>query len=173
MSVENPRDDYGSLSTSNLKKKKFHDDEDDSDSSWNDSVEDYIKEILADCERAAAAHEKAGYECKKLHSRWAFPGTIIPTISAPIVGAFKDQWWSLYLSLCAMTLTAICTGFSNFYNFGEKSALHFNYSGKYADITTNIKECLCKHRSKRTGGSVMLRTVRMQYDSLNLSAPET
>lgn len=156
-----------------LSKRNYRSCDIDSDSSWNDSVEDYIKEILADCQSAAKAHEVAGYSAKKSHARWAFPGTIIPTVAAPVVGAFKDQWWSLYLSLCAMTLSAICNGYSTFFNFGEKSSNHFNYAGKYGDLVTDIKECLCKQKSKRTSGSVMLRTVRMKYDSLNLTSPET
>ena len=154
-------------------KRKHHEDGSDSDSSWTDEVEQYIKDILKKCEDSSSAHEKAGYEAKKLHARYAFPGTLIPTISAPVVGVFKDQEWCIYFTLASMVSTAVCNGFSNFFNFGQKSQLHFNFAGRYADIVTDIQECLAKTKNKRASGQVVMRTVKMKYDALSLSAPET
>ena len=156
-----------------LSKKNYRSCEIDSDSSWNDETESYIREILADCQKAARAHEEAGYSAKSAHARWAFPGMLIPTVAAPVVGTFKEQWWCPYVSMCSMVMVAVCNGFSNFYNFGEKSQQHFNFAGRYSDVVTDIKESLAKSKHKRASGQVVMRTVKMKYDALNLSAPET
>ena len=107
-------------------------------------TEAYIKEILTNCKNAADAHERAAYESKKLHVRYAFPGMIIPTISAPVLGTFKDEEWAPYFGMVSMVVTAICNGITNFFNYGKKSQLHFNFSGRYGDIVTDIQECLAK-----------------------------
>ena len=67
-----------------------------------------------------------------------------------------------YFSMGAMITTSICVGFSTFFNYGKKSQLHFNHSGRYADIVTDIEECLAKSSSKRCSGSVAMRTFKMK-----------
>ena len=138
---------------------------------WN--AIDYIRDLLKKSEDAAEAHEAAGHRAKKRHSWCAFPAMLIPSVSAPIVGVCRDDDWSSYFAVSSLVLTAAFNGFSTFFNFGEKSQKHFNFAGRYSDIVTDIQECLCKVKSKRVPGQVALRTFKMQYDSLALSAPET
>ena len=168
-------DNYGTLSglKRNTKKRKSNDDDDDSEISWTQDVEDYIRDLLKKSEDAAEAHEAAGHRAKKRHSWCAFPAMLIPSVSAPIVGVCRDDDWSSYFAVSSLVLTAAFNGFSTFFNFGEKSQKHFNFAGRYSDIVTDIQECLCKVKSKRVPGQVALRTFKMQYDSLALSAPET
>lgn len=157
---------YGSLENSRIKDEA-------SEASWTDSIEDYLRNIRSKCEDASSAHNEAGYKQKALNGKWAFPAMLIPSVSAPIMGAFKDQDWIAYFGMGSMCVTAVCTGFSTFFRFGEKSQAHFNYAGRYADVVTDIDEILAKPSSKRASGTVVMRTIRMQYDSLSLSAPET
>ena len=83
-------------------------------------MEDYVREMLERAKKSADAHEKAAYSAKGAHARWAFPGMLIPTVTAPVIGTFKDHDWAPYVSMGAMVAVAVCNGFSNFFNFGKK-----------------------------------------------------
>ena len=159
---------YGSLEDKNVELIDDHS----SDKSWTDNTEDYLRKILEECKVQVSAHNDAGYTNKKSHARWAFPAMAIPAVSAPILGAFKDELWVAYFGMGSMCTTALCTAYSTFFRFGEKAQQHFNYAGRYGDIVTDIEEILAKPVGKRASGTVTMRTIRMKLDSLNLSAPE-
>lgn len=166
-------DNYQSMELSTARRLKKRDLDEESDTSWTEDIEEYIKTILKKCQDAEEAHNGCGYSMKTKHAFYAFPAMLIPTISAPVMGTFKDDEWAPYFGMSAMVVTAIFSGFSNFFNYGSKSQMHFNFAGRYGDIVTDIEETLHKKHDRRISAHVAMRTYKMKMDALNLSAPET
>lgn len=139
---------------------------------WTDQVEEYITNIKNLCQTEAERHDKAGYSAKNLYNIFALPAILVPLIAAPIQGTFKDDDWTIYFSMSALVVTSILTGINSFFNYGAKMQKHFNFSGRYGDIVTDIEESLTKPRSNRVSSEVFIRTQKMKFDSLNLTAPK-
>ena len=149
-----------------------HSDTDTDDSSWNGEIESYIRNILAECQKASKHHDDAGYKAKGLNATFALPAVLIPLLMAPIQGTFKDEEWTPYVSMAALVASSLVSGVSTFFNFGAKSQKHFNVSARYDDIITDIEECLAKKVSKRQPSAVFMRTQKMRFDNLNQTAPK-
>lgn len=139
---------------------------------WTEQTEDYITNIKINCQKEAEHHDKAGYSAKKLYNIYALPAILVPLIAAPIQGTFKDDEWTTYFSMSALVVTSILTGVNSFFNYGSKMQKHFNFSGRYGDIVTDIEESLTKARNNRINSDVFIRTQKMKFDSLNLTAPK-
>lgn len=139
---------------------------------WSDDAVSYISNIREQCIQEANRHDKAGYVTKNLNNYISLPAILVPLISAPIQGTFKDDDWTPYFSMSALVISSIFTGINSFFNYGTKSQKHFNFSGRYGDMVTDIDEILSKRVDKRQPSDVFIRTQKLRFDNLNLTAPK-
>lgn len=141
-------------------------------SSWTPEIEEYLSDILQHCKDSVLKHNKYAYIKKKRHIQIALPAALIPTCLAPLLGTFKEEIWCVYVSMLGMIVTALFSTVSTFFNYSEKSTRHFQYSGCYGDIVTDIEEILALHPAKRVSAAIVMRTMKLRYEQLQINSPD-
>ena len=138
---------------------------------WDPGVEGFIRELEASSSELSQKHDEAGKAMKSKDAFFALPPTLIPLIMAPVSAVAADYFWIKYLNASMFALSAMMAGIARFYNFGKKSEKHFNHSGKYADLVTDIREELSKPQSRRREPDVFMSLIRCRYDNICGQAP--
>jgi hypothetical protein len=139
--------------------------------SWTDEVESFIKYIEKKCDKCNDEHMVSGYKKKSKHSILALPPIILPAIMSPLAGKFEGEEWMNIITPIAFALVAIASGVATFFNFSKKSEQHFNYSARYGDLSTDIKEQLSKPHNSRLPASVFAISIKTRYNFLNSQGP--
>ena len=99
--------------------------------------------------------------------------TILRSIGCPppIVHSPENNEYTRYVNAFAFLTSGVVTGVYSFFKYGEKMSNHFNYSGKYADIASDIDIEMIKDRKFRTQLDVFFTKIHLRMDNLASSEP--
>ena len=136
---------------------------------WNRRNEALIVNWLE--ESRVLKHDTWGNVCEVKHRRWALPAVLLPTIMAPVSATFHGQSWARYLDMSAFLATAIASAISTFYNYGGLAERHYKASACFADLSTDIEECLTKNRRFRPAADIFVQGAKIRFDELNKQGP--
>lgn len=116
--------------------------------SWSNRNEEYLRNIIYECNKKADQHERAGYLFKAKNTYWGLPLVLLPTIMSPIsILIENNEDVSKYINAFAFLTTGVIGGVYSFFKFGEKMSEHFNMSARYTDVKTDIELELVKKES--------------------------
>jgi hypothetical protein len=138
---------------------------------WGDKNERYLNYLAQICSDNADKHERAGYVFKAKNTTWGLPMVLIPIIMSPISLMINNEKASMYINAIAFLATGVVTGVYSFFKFGEKMSNHFNFSGKYEDVVSDIELEMSRGREFRTPLDVFFTKIHMRTDNLAGSAP--
>ena len=138
---------------------------------WNDVLENYMRCFTQTARKRSIQHEAAGYYFKDLNKRWGLPLVLLPVAMSPISLMLGASSESEYIKACAFMVTGLVAGVYSFFRYGEKLERHFGFSGRYADVATDIEAILVKGRTFRGPADVFSTRIRMVLDNLEFTAP--
>lgn len=146
---------------------------------WNAGIMKYLESLRLTAKFKEDAHEASGHHFRKLDIRWGLPSVLVPAVFAPFVlitgyatnDTCNTTTWTDYVASIGLLCTSIFTGIAGYYQHGTRSAMHYMYSGKYADIITDIDAELIKETTYRMDANVFLTTMKMKYSNLVFGEP--
>ena len=138
---------------------------------WNDANEQFVHSLSLACSTKSDQHQQAGYSFKTKNNNWGLPMVLIPVIMSPMSLVIQSDIASTYVNAAAFLATGIVSGVYSFFKYGEKTADHFNYSGRYADIVSDIELELKRGREFRVSLDVFLTKIHMRMDNLAITEP--
>ena len=138
---------------------------------WNERIEEYIIELKLTSEEEADKCGRMAIYNAKCRNCWGLPSLILPAVLSPLSQTLKDEYYISYINCSGFILVGIFSCILAFFNYGKRSEQFFNVEGRFRDLITDINECLCKHPNNRGECSMVLRTFRMRFDTLNESIP--
>lgn len=150
------------------------------DYEWSDTLTAYVEEILESAESKSSAHDRCGHHFHRLDVRWGIPSVCIPVILSPLSAIANsiygprecgDMLPGEYISSGGLLLTGLLAAYYGFFKFSARSANHFNFASKYADIASDIRTELCKPPHRRVSGDVFVTSIRGDVDNLCLNEP--
>lgn len=76
-----------------------------------------------------------------------------------------------FIITCLMLIVGILVGINTFFNFGKQRQSHFEFAGKYAELSLEIGVELCKPKKNRIACDVFLERMSSKFNQLNNNAP--
>ena len=138
---------------------------------WNAENEKFMKELSNQCSEQSQRHAEAGYVFKQKNTTWGLPMVLLPVIMSPVSLLIQDEEASVYINALAFLATGVVGGVYSFFKYGEKMTNHFNYSGRYADIVSDIELELKRGPEFRTTWDVFSTKIHMRMDNLASTEP--
>lgn len=138
---------------------------------WSDANEEFVRSLSHMCSTKSEQHQRAGYSFKSKNNNWGLPMVLIPVIMSPVSLIIQDDDVSMYVNAFAFLATGVVNGVYSFFKYGEKTVDHFNYSGRYADIVSDIELELQRGREFRVSLDVFLAKIHMRMDNLASTEP--
>ncbi len=135
---------------------------------WETREETLLLSIQNKCDRQSDWHEKAGYSKKRLYVLFGIPTTIIPLVTASLT---QMKGVDPLVITCLMLVVGILTGVNTFFNFGKQRQSHFEFAGKYQELSLEIGVELCKPKKNRIACDVFLERMSSKFNQLNNNAP--
>jgi hypothetical protein len=140
-----------------------------SEEKWDERKERYFKNIKQDCLHKSDIHSIISHKNKKRYMLASIPATIIPLILVNI-DIFTPQ---KEIQMAGLTLVSIINGVNTLYNFSKKCEVHNTYSGKYADLASEIDKILIRKKKYRQAFDVLLEKITNKKRQIDDSAPQT
>ena len=138
---------------------------------WNDTNENFIRELMKDCMIKADQHSEAEYYYKRLKPRLEIPSVVLSVIFAPILALLDCDSDALrYVGAGSCILINLFATMSIVNKFGEKMVKHSNFSARYADVVSDIRAELVRGKKFRTQFDVFNTKINMIIDNLNNTA---
>ena len=138
-----------------------------SEEKWSESNEKFFMNIRSNCLHQSNTHNLISHKNKRRYMMSSLPTTIIPLVLVNI-DIFCPQ---REIQTIGLTLVSVITGINTLYNFSKKSEVHNNYSGKYADLASEIDKILIRKKKYRTAFDVVLEKITSKKRHLDDSAP--
>ena len=138
-----------------------------SEEAWTEKNEAFLLAIKNECMHAHNTHNNISHKNKKYYMISSLPATIIPLLLVNI-DIFCPQ---REVQTIGLTLVSIINGVNTLYNFSKKSEVHNSYSGKYADLASEIDKILIRKKKYRTAFDVVLEKITTKKRHLDDSAP--
>jgi hypothetical protein len=135
---------------------------------WESRQEQLLKQWCSDCKTRGAQHDAQGKRNKRKFAIFGIPSVLMPIVLGGVSGVV--QYNSLIYSLGMMS-SGLFSGVNLFFNFSKKTQLHFEYSNKFNELSTEIETELCKPRRHRIACDVYLERTRMSFNYLCCQAP--
>lgn len=140
-----------------------------SEEKWSNNNEDFIRQLQKDCKQKANLFDKASHITKKRYNQFSIP-TIITPIVMSVVSPYLSENYQ-YINAVSLAFVGVLNGVQSFYNYGKKSSLFNEYSGKYMDLVNSIDIELSKGKKYRVALDVYLERISSHKSSLDNSSP--
>ena len=163
------------INTESVDYLKYDNSEDSSDldrdeEKWSKKHNIFIAKIRSECKNLSEMHNTSSKTKLYYHRALSIPSMILPLI-AGLFSEYIDEEYS-YISNGILVLSSAFSVVNGVYNFGKKSALHNEYSGKYDDLAKEIEYTLCRSKKNRQACDVSCQKFIFKQQTLNGSAPQ-
>ena len=135
---------------------------------WEEREEILLEEWRENMETQSKKHRIKGDKFKQLYKVFGIPAILIPIVLSSLSSQLEGS--PLINSLCLL-LAGVCSGISNFLNFGRLYSEHYNYEQLYDEMANELKKELSKPKRHRVACDVYMERVYMRYSALNQGAP--
>ena len=134
---------------------------------WDERKEQFFIKIKDECLHQSNVHSVISHRNKRKYMLSAIPTTIIPLIlvNIDIFAPHKE------IQMIGLTLVSIINGVNTLYNFSKKCEVHNTYSGKYADLASEIDKILIRKKKHRQAFDVMLEKITTKKRYIDDTAP--
>lgn len=116
----------------------------DSNETWCDGVDDYLKNLSEKCKTEAEVHHKNKIYYNRLRHSLGIPSCIIGVI----MGALTDETPD-YIHRIAFISNALICALSYYFDFNTKMKLNSKSFNKYTELSNNIEQVVSLPRDKR------------------------
>ena len=163
------------INTESVDYLKYDNSEDSSDldrdeEKWSKKHNIFIGKIRSECKNSSEMHNTSSKTKLYYHRALSIPSMILPLL-AGLFSEYIDEEYS-YISNGILVLSSAFSVVNGVYNFGKKSALHNEYSGKYDDLAKEIEYTLCRSKKNRQACDVSCQKFIFKQQTLNGSAPQ-
>ena len=138
-----------------------------SEEKWDEKKENFFKKIKEDCLSRSDTHNTISHKNKKRYMWASIPATVIP-LALVNLDIFVPQ---KEVQMVGLTLVSIINGVNTLYNFSKKCETHNTFSGKYADLASEIDKILIRKKKYRQPFDVLLEKITTKKRNLDDSAP--
>jgi hypothetical protein len=135
---------------------------------WEPRLETLCNKWYDDCLARSTQHDVKAKIHKRRFATFALPSIILPLIMSGLSNLLVDY---PLVSSSGMALTAILTGMNTFFNHSKKQIQHFEYSGKFFKLATEIEKEIAKRKKDRIAADVFLERISADYNNLAFNAP--
>ena len=135
---------------------------------WENREEILLEEWMENMEAQSKKHRVKGDKFKQLYKLFGIPAILIPIALSSLSNQLEG---SPLINSMLMLLAGICSGISNFLNFGRLYSEHYNYEQLYNEMANELKKELSKPKRHRIACDVFMERVYMRYSALNSGAP--
>ena len=136
---------------------------------WERREEQLLQKWVDDCKNRSNKHSKKAKEYKIKYACVGLPSILIPIILGGLSPVIKCH--TLEYSLVLMS-SGLFSGVNMFFNFGKKEVENATYANKYFKLVNDVEAELSKPKKNRVACDVYLESVKNQFNSLVLSAPD-
>ena len=140
-----------------------------SEEKWDSNNEKFIRKLQEDCKLKAKAYDKASHQTKKRYNQFSIPTIITPIVMSVVSPYLSEKY--LFINAVSLAFCGVLNGVQSFYNYGKKSSLFNEYSGKYQDLSNSIDIELSKGKRYRVALDVYLERISSHKSSLDNSSP--
>ena len=140
-----------------------------SDEKWNNDNEKFFHQMKSNCLHKSNQHDIVSHKNKKRYIWASIPSTIIPLILANVNQL--DIEYMKYINSIGLTCVSIISGIATLQNFAKKTEIHNTFSGKYAELASDIDKFLVRKKRYREPFDVILERFTTKYNNLNNEAP--
>jgi hypothetical protein len=135
---------------------------------WESREEDLLLEWGAICKSKSIQHDTQGKTNKMRFGVFGVPSVLIPIVLGGLSSVAPSN--SLIYSL-GMMGSGLFSGVNMFFNFSKKAQQHFEYSGKFAELATEIETELCKPKKHRIACDIYLERIKISFNALCSQSP--
>lgn len=139
---------------------------------WLKESEALLKTWRAEAVASSSKHLSLARWCRSRHIGMSIAGMLIPGIMTPMSVLTRSIPNASYVEMVAFAATGVLNSVSAVMDYGARSERHYSYSGRYADLVTDIDQELAKPRRFRQPVDTFTLHTKMIYDTLNLTAPD-
>ena len=136
---------------------------------WERREEQLLLKWGDNIKQKAIKHKSKASSNKKMYHIMSIPVIIIPLVIGGVNGLVDIA--PITFSICMIT-SSIIAGVNTFFNFSKKSALHFEFEGKYNELGISIEKELSIPKTHRTAADVFLERIQQTFNHLNNHAPD-
>ena len=137
---------------------------------WTKKHNIFLSKIRTECKHLSEIHNSSSKIKLYYHRALSIPQMCLPLI-AGLFSEYIDKKYS-YISNGILLLSSGISVVNGVYNFGKKSALHNEYSGKYDDLAKEVEYTLCRSKKSRQACDVSCQKFIFKQQTLNGSAPQ-
>ncbi len=137
---------------------------------WESKQEHYIANLRDECLKLSDQHNLSSLKNKRRYIRFSLPAIVLPLLLGT-VSQFVPTGYE-YINSVGLTVTGVLNGVNTFYNYGKKTTVHNEFSGKYAELAGYISTELVKPKRHRIALDVFLEKITTRLNDINNSAPQ-
>jgi hypothetical protein len=169
--VENIRDENSDIprnSKENSGSNSSRDNQDRNEVLWEPRLDILCNKWRKDSIVRSENHDKKAKIHKQRFAVFSLPAIILPLVMSGLSNILVNY---PLVSSSGMALTAILTGVNTFFNHSKKQTQHFEYSGRFFKLATDIETEMSKRKRDRIAADVFLERVSMDYNNLVFNSP--
>lgn len=136
---------------------------------WTDNQEAFIRKLQADCKNKSIQYDAASHTTKKRYNQFSIPTIIIPIIMSVVSPHLTDEY--KVINAISLAFVGVLNGIQSFYNYGKKSSLFNEYSGRYNELFNSIDIELSKPKRHRVQLDVYLERISQKKGDLDATSP--
>jgi hypothetical protein len=169
--VENSRNENSDIprnSKENSNTNSSQDNPDRDEVLWEPRLDVLCNKWKNDSITRSESHDKKAKIHKQRFAVFCLPAIILPLVMSGLSNIMVEY---PLVSSSGMALTAILTGVNTFFNHSKKQTQHFEYSGRFFKLATDIEKEMAKRKKDRIAADVFLERISMDYNNLVFNSP--
>ena len=133
---------------------------------WRSKLEDLVLRTRDEASTSSSAHGRAAKRARLLYQCFGLPTVLVP-LGASVAAQFLPE----AAVTAMMVASGLCAGVNAFLDYGAKSQRHFEYSNRWAELSSSISFEMAKGRADRCAADVFLERLRNRTGALRAAEP--